>query len=646
MAREDEVVLDAEMTVEGDFAEQRELRQLNIALAATALFIIVMMVIASIFSSGLIDDMDRNDGSGHWLPPVDQRSNLDYRNDDVFSRVSWNGSFGVEEVRSVYVPVTTITVADGGAGITGDAEVHLGLWLPEIEGCDWDSLTTNDTLAADGVTICAVPVISEIGPYYNDGDVDALTPADRLGRFLIENFVPHGFGVAQVSVFGTGESNHCMDLMGDDEQRGIHAAVEWLGTQPWSNGNVGVIGKSYDGSTPWEAAASGSKHLKTIVPMSGLIGVQDLMWRNGSMEARGAIMHNGVYGSFGLDGDLEDTENACEGYIEGYYNGIGAYLTGDDLSWLGSDYWEERTFLDKAIANYEGSVYIIHGMQDWNVDPHMAFPTHNIMVEAGFDTKGLYGQWGHDYPDRNESHSGLNSGRGGEAYPFTVRWDWADDLLEWFDFYLYNKGPRPALHAEIQDNMGGWRVEGQYPPLDVEWLEFGLDQFEVVSGGTFVTSTSQLVISSSLFENETHIVGTPTLHIDTTTSVLPVPGFSGHLGVEMVLASSGMHLGHAVMDLRFHAGGKEGQVLFPGQTVNAKMEFFGMDVVIPAGDSIQLIITQTIEDYIPSTVSLTPITVDLTASSILSLSVVQRDCSDLFTPPMLQPYPQCSQEEI
>ena len=30
---------------------------------------------------------------------------------------------------------------------------------------------------------------SEIGPYYDDGDVDALTPADRLGRFLIENFV-------------------------------------------------------------------------------------------------------------------------------------------------------------------------------------------------------------------------------------------------------------------------------------------------------------------------------------------------------------------------------------------------------------------------------------------------------------------------
>ena len=642
-ARLMEEVLEAEIIAESDPEAKRELAQLNMAIGATAIFIVVMMVIASLFSPTLGNSNNENNNDGHWLLPVEDRSNLNYVSNDVFSRVSWNGSFGVEDVRSIYVPVTTITASDGGAGLTGSAEVHLGLWLPEIDGCDWDNLASNDTIAADGETVCAVPIISEIGPYYNDGDVDALTPADRLGRFLIENFVQHGFGVAQVSVFGTGESNHCMDLMGDDEQRGIHAAVEWLGTQSWSNGNVGIIGKSYDGSTPWEAAAMGSEHLKTIVPMSGLIGVQDLMWRNGSMEARGAIMHNGVYGSFGLDGDLEDTENACEGYMEGYYAGVGAYLTGDDLSWMGSDYWEERTFLDKAIENYDGSVYIIHGMQDWNVDPHMAFPTHNIMIEAGFDTKGMYGQWGHDYPDRNQGHSGLSSGRGAEAYPFTLRWDWADDLLEWFNFYLYDKGPKPRLIAEIQDNIGGWRVEEMYPPSDIEWLNFGLNEFEVVSGGTTVNPTSQLVIQSPQLENETRIVGTPTLHIDATT--LPIIGTSGHLAVEMVLASNGLHLGHAVMDLRFHAGGKDGQTLFPGQTVNAKMEFFGMDVVVPAGDAIQLIITQTNEDYIPSPVSTTPVTVDLSANSILGLSIVQRNCSDLFLPPMMEMnYPQC--EEI
>ena len=42
----------------------------------------------------------------------------------------------------------------------------------------------------------------------------------------------------------------------------------------------------------------------------------------------------------------------------------------------------------------------------------------------------------------------------------------------------------------------------------------------------------------------------------------------------MVQASNGMHLGHAVMDLRFHNGGKDGETLSPGETVIAKWNFW------------------------------------------------------------------------
>ena len=592
----------------------------------------VSLLLAPVFSGCIGENSTESTAieEEHWLPRVEDRSNLIYRDDDVFSWVRSNGSYPIDTVRSIFVPVPEITVSDGGAGAFGGAEVHLGLWLPIIEGCDMDSSEVPED--------CRVPIITEIGPYYDDGDVDALTPADRLGRFLIENFVPHGFGVAQISVFGTGESNHCMDLMGLDEQLGIHAAIEYLGKASFSNGNVGAIGKSYDGSTPWEAAAMGSPNLKTIVPMSGLIGMHDLMWRNGSMEARGAIMHNGVYGSFGLDGNLEDAQNACEGYMEGYYAGVGAYLTGDNLAWTGSDYWEERHFLTRAIQNYNGSVYIIHGLQDWNVDPHMAFPVHNMLIDAGFEVKGLYGQWGHDYPDRRSGHESLNTGRGAEAFPYTLRWDWADDLLEWFNFYLMDKGPEPRLIAEVQDNMGGWRVENSYPPNDIHWIDMDMDYCSIIGGSDTITTTSSLTIECPEFEEETRIVGTPTFHVEATISQFST---SGHLFVEMVQSSNGMHLGHAVMDLRFHDGGKDGEVLSPGSTVIAKMEFFGMDVIVPEGDGIQLIISQTGEDYIPSPVSMMPVSVSMGVGSMLSLSSVVRDCNQLFLPPMQSEYPFC-----
>ena len=309
------------------------------------------------------------------------------------------------------------------------------------------------------------------------------------------------------------------------------------------------------------------------------------------MEARGAIMHNGVYGSFGLDGDGGDIENACEDMWRAIMLALARYMTGDNLAWTGSDYWEERHFLSNALELYNGSIYIIHGMQDWNVDP--TWHSLPIKCQSMLDlTLRAYGQWAHDYPDRESGHSSLSSGRGGEAYPYTLRWDWADDLLEWFDYYLRDIGPQPRLIAEIQDNMGGWRVESTYPPADTEWMMIGMDECEVLSGGASITSSSQTIIECPMFDNETRIVGTPTFHVSAQISLLAT---SGHLFVEMIRASDGIHLGHAVMDLRFHAGGKDGETLSPGSTVLAKMEFFGMDVVIPAGDGIQLVVSQTMK---------------------------------------------------
>ena len=551
------------------------------------------------------------------------RANIIYDNSDSFSRVTENGTYATDAVRSVYVDVPTITAADGGSGLTGDAAVHLGLWLPVIEGCDWESAELPDN--------CKVPVIAEVGPYYDDGDVDALTPAERLGRFLIENYVPHGFGVAQVSVFGTGESNHCMDLMGTDEQRGIDAAVTWLGTQAWSNGNVGLIGKSYDGSTPWQAATFGNPHLATIVPMSGLIGVHELMWRNGSMEARGAVMHNGVYGSFGIDGDADDPDNACEGYMQGYLNGPAAYLTGGMVDYAGNTYWTERSFLDRVVENYNGSIYIIQGMQDWNVDPHMAFPTHQIVTDAGIETKTLAGQWAHDYPDRVSGHSSQGVGRGQEAYPYTLRWDWADEMLYWFNWYLKGEGEAPELGVEMQDNRGGWRFETAWPSDDTTYLEIRVSDISQSPTGSIGPGFDPIMMTYGPFENDTYIAGLPTFHVSAT----PHDARNGHMFVEMT-DDNGIHLGHAVMDLRYYDGGRDGVFqLTPFETVMAKMEFMPMDVFLSAGESIHLTVTNTGEDYVPSPAATGWFTVNWAAST-LTLPIVERTCDDLFQVPMME----------
>ena len=165
-----------------------------------------------------------------------------------------------------------------------------------------------------------------------------------------------------------------------------------------------------------------------------------------------------------------------------------------------------------------------------------------------------------------------------------------------------------------------------------------MDECQIVGGSDTITSSSSLRVQCPEFDSQTRIVGTPTIHLEATISQFST---SGHLFVEMVQASTEIHLGHAVMDLRFHEGGKQGSTLLPGSTVIAKLEFFGMDVVVPEGDAIQLIISQTGEDYVPSPVSTSPVTLSMGSESVLNLPSVNRQCSDLFLPPMQDPYPQC-----
>ena len=98
--------------------------------AATLVLLFLVPTLSGCF--GAEESNDAVPEENHWLPPVEERSELTYRDDDDFSRVSENGSYQIGEVMSVYVPVTSISVADGGAGVTGGAEVHMGLWLSLI----------------------------------------------------------------------------------------------------------------------------------------------------------------------------------------------------------------------------------------------------------------------------------------------------------------------------------------------------------------------------------------------------------------------------------------------------------------------------------------------------------------------------------
>jgi len=228
-----------------------------------------ILIVISFYLSGCLNlvsnDESDNDSGMYDRVPVWERSEWPYITNQGYGFVMEDGPYQILETDNEWNSTHhfvnfELPLSEGGSAPNG--VVSLAVWLPDVP---------------EGVT---VPVIAEFGPYFDEISVETPSievPGTWLGQMIIDQILPHGYAFAQVSVMGTGRSNHCMDLMGNAEQLGVDAAVTWLGTQDWSNGGVSMIGKSYDGSTPWQAATFGNEYLKTIVPISGLIGAMELV---------------------------------------------------------------------------------------------------------------------------------------------------------------------------------------------------------------------------------------------------------------------------------------------------------------------------------------------------------------------------------
>lgn len=252
-------------------------------------------------------------------------------------------------------------------------------------------------------------------------------------------------------------------------------------------------------------------------------------------------------------------------------------------------------------------------MQDWNVDPYHAFPTHELLRQQDINVRTIAGQWAHNYPDQPDRHSEVTSGYGAEAYPNMTRFDWAVELFPWFEYYLKGIGEEPASYVQMQRNDGQWHLEETWPPEDISILEVSAD-----GGNQRVSSTSGgFEITLDISNGPIHISGLPTLHTDVTT------GFcnGGQLFVTMKDGESGLRLGHATMDVRYRDGGYESKATSSLSSYRMLMEFNPMDVIVPSG-VITLEFTESGEDYIPSPCAVSGLVVN---SFDLGIPLIDRD---------------------
>ena len=98
----------------------------------------------------------------------------------------------------------------------------------------------------------------------------------------LQRLVKHGYVVAAVQVRGGGASYGTYEgLFSDAETSDAYEIIEWLATQPWSSGAVGMYGGSYLGITQYMAASRKHPALKAIFPIVAGLDMYDTLYPGG-----------------------------------------------------------------------------------------------------------------------------------------------------------------------------------------------------------------------------------------------------------------------------------------------------------------------------------------------------------------------------
>ena len=113
------------------------------------------------------------------------------------------------------------------------------------------------------------------------------TPYNKVGSADTgEYFARRGYVVVIQDCRGRYRSEGIFYFLTQESEDGFDA-VEWVGTQPWSDGQVGMMGTSYLGWTQTAAAVLNPPHLSTlVVNQAGASAYSSSVRHNGTMELR------------------------------------------------------------------------------------------------------------------------------------------------------------------------------------------------------------------------------------------------------------------------------------------------------------------------------------------------------------------------
>jgi predicted acyl esterase len=308
------------------------------------------------------------------------------------------------------------------------------------------------------------PTILSIGPYFGThalngaGAPESGPVVDRFADMINGGDIfKRGYAYVQVDSRGFGSSDGCYDYGGKGEQMDAKSAVEWAARQPWSNGRVGMWGKSYDAWTQVMALANKPSGLAAAVVQSPIDDRYNIAFMNGVHYDSGWYATPALYGAYdalpsaGPDSPPEDVLYPALGTLTDPSCYILHPAQSNVTSDRNSPYWQEGEISGQARLSNVPTMWSM-GFRDANTKPNNFMNTWEGY--RGWH-RGWFGQYDHV---RGNEHKLI--GRDG----------FLDEAMAFFDHFLASKPlPKFPARVEVQDGEGKWRTESEWPPTDADY---------------------------------------------------------------------------------------------------------------------------------------------------------------------------------
>jgi hypothetical protein len=418
-----------------------------------------------------------------------------------------------------------------------------------------------------------------------------------------EKWVPDGYAVVRVDSRGAGNSPGYLDIFSQEETRDYYECIEWAGTQPWSNGKVGLLGISYYGVNQWQVAALRPPHLAAICP-----------WEGASDYYREFTHHGGILDIFVRQWYPVQVSSVQYGLgPDGPRNQVtGALIAGP-----------ERLSDEELLANRAPTVQELREhplLDDYYAQRTADLPRIEVPVLSATN-------WAHHLHTRGGFEGYL-------AVSSQQKWLEVHGLQHWVEFYTdygvrlqkrffghflkgedtgWDSQPPVALRVRRVDGSFADRTATAWPVPETRWTELYLDIEQrkltpnPAEGGqqeSFEAMGDGLTFWTDPFDRDTELTGPATASLTVSSTTTEADLFltlrvQDHAGNDMTFPAAmdphgGIGFGWLRSSLRKTNLGRsqpyrpwhtfdEHQPLQPGEPVDIDVEIWPLSVIIPKG---------------------------------------------------------------